>query len=331
MSKSLFLGSGLRERLKAVAVVLLRLYYSPSTREDSFCYSTHTMKKLFYPILLFTAWLHAEEAATLIEPIVKPQITTPSPTPAQERLEVPPEDIISTKVVVRDGQKFTIQKVEPQEITPLPVQPTPHPLTPEQEASRAAHRASMGKFRTLMVSCTVHDGDKTLLRWSSQDKDPIEHFTAWSNVNFHHLSSLTRFKKNDTTYNVMFGMGNVNTVQMTRLHARRNTTYTPPTIPELPADSKTSPSYIVNEGNPTIKDLAPIDGLHEIYREHHTDLIAEHHRIKAENAQRAAELAANPPDPTPDLIIRYWTPEKTLAEKQQEQQAEHQPQEGGAE
>jgi hypothetical protein len=280
------------------------------------------MKTYLLSSLLLTAWLHAEEAATLIEAIVKPQIATPTPAPPQERLVVPPEDIISTKVVIRDGQKFTIQKIEPQEITPLPVPPPPQPLTPEQESARTAHRASMGKFLTLMVSCTVHDGNKTLLRWSSQDKDPVEHFAAWSNVNFHLLSSLHRFKKNDTTYNVMFGIGDVNTPQMTRLHTRRNTTYTPPTIPELPADSKISPSYLVTEGTPTTEDLAPIDGLHEIYREHHTDLIAEHHRIKALNAQRAAELAANPPDPTPDLIIRYWTPEKTLAEKQQEQTQE---------
>jgi hypothetical protein len=331
MSKSLFLGFGLRERPKAVAVACKRLLNSPSTREDIFCYPTHTMKKYLLFSLLLSAWLHAEQAATLIEPIVKPQIASPTAAPAQERLEIQPEDIISTKVVIRDGQKFTLQKVEPQEITPLPVPPPPKTLTPKQQAARAAQRASMGKFRTLMVSCTVHDDNKTLLRWQSQDKDPVEHFSAWSNVNFHHLTSLTRFKKNDTTYNVMFGIGDVDTAQMNRLHARRNTTYTPPTIPTLPADSKTSPSYLVTEGNPTVEDLAPIDGLHELYQAHHNDLVTEHQRIKAENAQRAAELAANPPDPTPDLIIRYWTPEKTLAEKQQEQlQAEHQPQEGGA-
>jgi hypothetical protein len=287
---------------------------------------------LTYSFLLIVSHAQeiAEQTATLIEPIVKPQITNPTPAPAQERLDVPPEDIISSKVVIREGQKLTIQQIEPQEIIPLPAPLPQQPLTPEQEAARAARRASMGKFRTLMVSCTVHDGSKTLLRWSSHDKQPVEHFTAWSNVNFHHLTSLNRFKKIDTTYNVMFGIGDVDTAQMNHLHARRNTTYTPPTIPTLPADAKNSPSYLVTEGNPTIDDLAPIDGLHELYQAHHADLIAEHQRIKEINAKRAAELAANPPDPTPDLIIRYWTPEKTLAEKQQEQQAEHQPQEGGA-
>jgi hypothetical protein len=284
------------------------------------------MKKILISSLVIISALLAQELATeqvtLLDPIAKALPDAATPVLEVNRLEVPPEDIISTKVVIRDGQKFTIQKIEPQEITPLPIPPPPQPLTPEQESARAAHRASMRKFRTLMVSCTVHDGSKTLLRWSSQDKDPVEHFAAWSNVNFHHLTSLTRFKKKDTTYNVMFGIGEVNTAQMTLLHARRNKTYTPPTIPELPADSKTSPSYRVTEGTPTDEDLAPIDGLHEIFHEHHTDLIAEHLRIKAENAQRAAELAANPPDPTPDLIIRYWTPEKTLAEKQQEQNQE---------
>lgn len=287
------------------------------------------MKLFLLPSLLLTACLHAEEAATLIEPIIKPQIANPTPAPVQERLEVTPDEIISSKVVIRDGQKFTLQEIQPQDITPLPTPPPPQPLTPEQEAARVARRAAIGKVRTLMVSCTVHDGNKTLLRWSSIDKQPAEHFTAWSNVNFHHLASLTRYKKNDTTYHVMFGIGDVNTAQMTRFHALRNATYTPPTIPELPADAKTTPSYIVTEGNPTLEDIAPIDGLHEIFQQNHAALIAEHQRIQQQNAQRAAELAANPPDPKPDLIIRYWTPEKTLAEKQQEQQAAQQPQQGG--
>jgi hypothetical protein len=285
------------------------------------------MKTYLLSSLLLSAYLHAEQA-TLIEPIVKPQIANLTAAPAQERLEITPDEIISSKVVIRDEQKFTIQKIKPQEITPLPVPPPPQPLTPEQESARAARNATMGRVRTLMLSCTVHDGNKTLIRWTSQNKDPIEQFTAWSNVNFHHLASLHRFKKSDTTYNLMFGIGDVNTAQMSRLHARRNVTYAPPSLPELPADAKTSPSYLVTEGNPTEHDLAPIDGLHELYREHHADLIAEHQRIKAENTQRAAALAANPPDPTPDLIIRYWTPEKTLAEKQQEQATRQPAQEG---
>ena len=305
-------------------------FLPPRPPVRTFFYPTHTMKKFFLSTLLLTACLHAEEAATLIEPIIKPQFANHTPAPAQERLEVPPEDIISSKVVIRDGQKFTLQEIQPQDITPLPTPPPPQPLTPEQEAARVAHRAALGQVETLMVTCTVHDGNKTLLRWSSIDKQPAEHFTAWSNVNFHHLSSLHRFKKNHTTYNIMFGIGDVNTAQMTRIQALRNATYTPPSIPELPTDSHAEPSYIVTAGNPTEEDLAPIDGLHEIFQQNHAALIAEHQRIKLLNEQRAAELAANPPDPKPDLIIRYWTPEKTLAEKQREQAAQQPSQEGGA-
>jgi hypothetical protein len=284
------------------------------------------MKKILISSLFLIVSLHSQvistEQATLLDPITKTLPDAAIPVLEVNRLEVPPEDIIFTKVVIRDGQKFTIQKVEPQEITPLPEPPPPQELTAKQESLRAAHRVSMGKFCTLMVSCTVYDDNKTLIRWWSQEKQPVEHFAAWSNVNFHHLTSLHRFKKNDTTYNVMFGIGDVNTAQMIRLHERRKTIYSAPIIPSLAQDSHVAPTYLVTEGNPTLEDLAPIDGLHEIFREHHTALIAEHQRINVENAQRAAELAANPPDPTPDLIIRYWTPEKTLAEKQQEQAQE---------
>jgi hypothetical protein len=287
------------------------------------------MKITFAIPLFFTALLHAQEVATLLDPIAKPQMENPAPAPAQERLEVTPEDIISSKVVIRDGQTFTLQKIQPPDITPLPTPPPPQPLSSAQLAARAARRAAIGNVRTLMLSCTVHDDSKTLIRWSSLDKQPAEHFSAWSNVNFHHLASLKHFKKNDTTYNVIFGMGDVNTAQMTLLHARRNGIYAPPPIPSaLPADSHAAPSYIVTAGKPTEADLAPIDGLHEIFRENHTALIAEHQRIQQENAARAAALATNPPDPTPDLIIRYWTPEKTLAQKQQEQ-LQLQPNQGG--
>jgi hypothetical protein len=59
--------------LKAVAVVFVRLYYSPSTCEDDTKhFPTHTMKNFLITILFLSA-LHAQEPiseeAVLIDPL----------------------------------------------------------------------------------------------------------------------------------------------------------------------------------------------------------------------------------------------------------------------
>jgi hypothetical protein len=272
------------------------------------------MKQALLP-LLFIAALHGQEPAgepaELLDPIVKAPIIQTEPAPEPKRLVIPPEDIISTEIIDANGQKITIQEVQPQELEPLPVPPPPRILTPEEqatrEAARAARLADRGAYRHLMFSCTVYDGEKTMIRWCSQDRQPVEYFTAWSNVNFHYFNSLGRFKKNDTTYSLMFGIGDTDTAKMASLYARRNAVYTPPVIPTLPVDATVEPSYVVTQGNPTPADLEPIVGLHELYKEHHAAMVAEYQRLKVLRAQEAATRAANPPDPKPDIIIRHWT------------------------
>ena len=271
------------------------------------------MKTKYLP-LLFIAALHGQEPAgepaELLDPIVKAPIVQTEPAPEPQRLVIPPEDIISTEIIDANGQKITIQEVQPQELEPLPEPPPPRILTPEEqatrEAARAARLAARGEHRNLMLSCTVYDGEKTMIRWNSQGKQPIESYTAWSNVNFHYFNAINRFKKNATTYSFFFGVGDIDTAKMTALHARRGKTYTPPTIPALPADATTEPNFIVTEGNPSPADLEPIHGLHEVFQQHHADLIAEYQRLKVLREKEAAARAANPPDPKPDIIIQHW-------------------------
>lgn len=249
----------------------------------------------------------AGQPAELLDPIVKEPVTEQPAAPPAPTLEVAPEDILSSKIVYRDGQKFTIQEITPVELAPLPEPPQQRQLTPEQEAQRDARHAAMGQFRSPMLSCTVYDGTHTQIRWTSQGKDPVETYAAWSNVNFHYFNSLNRFKKNDTTYTIIYGIGDTDTAKMAQLYTRRGKTYTPPAIPALPADPNTEPTFVITEGNPTASDLEPIVGLHELYKNNHAELIAEYQRLTAQRAQEAAERAANPPDPKPDIIIRHWT------------------------
>jgi hypothetical protein len=271
--------------------------------------------------LAFSLLLHAQEPisdeATLIDPIIKPAPAEQVPQPSAPQLEVAPEDILSSKTVYRNGQKFTVQEITPVELDPLPPPPPPRQLTPEQEAAAAARRAAMGKFRSPMLSCTVYDGTHTHIRWTSQGKQPVEQFAAWSNVNFHYLNSIFRFKKNDTTYTLLFGIGDTDTIKMAKIHARHGKIYTPPAIPALPLDPTTEPTFIVTQGNPTASDLEAIEGLHELFKNNHAELITEYDRITTLQKQQAAELAANPPNPKPDIIIRHWTIEPKEATTEQ--------------
>ena len=268
------------------------------------------MKNIFVTLLLVTtirAQEPAREDAVLIDPIAIQPTSSDAPAPEPERLKIDTEDILSSKVVYREGQKFTIQEIVPIDLPPIPEAPAPQPLTAEELAARNARIAQADPQRTLMLSCTVYDGTRTIITWNSQGVTPMQTYKAWSNVNFHHFDSLRRFKKNSTTYMLMFMIGDEDTARAAAHSARAGKTYSPPIIPELPADSATSPGFQVIQGNPSADELAPLYGLHEIYRENHNELIAEHQRLTLERAQKAAERLANPPDPKPDIIIQHWT------------------------
>jgi len=248
----------------------------------------------------------ASSRATLLAPIIREPIVHPEPKPVL-RLDIAPESVLESKDTIIDGQKITVQEIEPIALPPIPPTPEPLPLTAEQIAARDARLARAPKHRSLMLSCTVFDGKHTRIQGFTRTKDTTERWEAWSNINFHHFNSLPRFRKNDITYSLFFGIGDEDTVKAAARHARFGKTYNPPAIPELPADPTTQPRYIITKGNPTAEDLAPFIGLHELYQDHSKDFISEFERIKAIREREAAERLANPPDPKPDIIIQHWT------------------------
>ncbi len=263
----------------------------------------------FLPLLLVGA-LAAQEVssprATILAPIIPAPVAQPVPQ-AVLRLDIAPESILESKERIVNGQKITTQEITPITLPPIPPAPEPRPLTAGQIAARDAKLASARKYRSLMLSCTVFDDKHTRIQGTTRIKDTTERWEAWSNINFHHFNRLPRFQKNDITYSLFLGIGDENTTKAAARFARATRTYTPPTIPDLPADPTTAPRFIVTSGNPTAEDLAPIVGLHELYQDHHKELISEYIRIKAQQEREAAERLANPPDPKPDIIIQHWT------------------------
>jgi hypothetical protein len=244
--------------------------------------------------------------ASLIAPIIREPIAEKPPEPVLQ-LDIAPESVIESKTVTADGQKITLQEIEPIILPPLPEPPPEKPLTPEQLAHRTALAAKAPLHRSLLLSCTVYDSTHTVIRGITREKDQFRPWEACSNINFHHFTALQRFLKNGITYSLLFGIGEENTARSAARYARVGKTYNPPAIPELPADPTTAPKFTVTKGSPTAEDLAPIIGLHEIYQDHHKDLISEYIRIKALQEKEAAERLANPPEPKPDIVIQHWT------------------------
>ncbi len=265
-----------RRQPKAVAVDSVRLLNSPSTCEDKIKPCKAMIIKYILPFL-FLATLAAQEPidqpAEILDPIAHEPPPPAAPRPVL-KVEVPAENIIDSQTIVKDDQTIIVQQISPVELPPIPIPTEPTPPTPEQIAARAARIANAPKYRTLMLSCTVYDHQHTLITWTSQGKTPIEVFKAWSNVNFHYFNTIYRFKKNDTIYSFLHGIGDEDTAKAAARYARFGRTYTLPHIPTLPTDPATQPTYQIIQGNPTAEDIAPIKGLHEIYQRHHTTLIS---------------------------------------------------------
>lgn len=263
----------------------------------------------FYHVFAYGQNIDDDTAALVPVPLATAIENTEPPA-----LHITEADILKTRTLVRPEQKITIQELVPQEITPLPESPA-RLASPQKQENR---QTRMIPHRMSMLSCNVYHDDaeaitRTLLKWTSQGKTSVEFYEAWSNIDFRHLTQVTTFEKEGIRHNVMFGIGFESSAKATEIARRFGRTYAPPTIPELPKKSTTTPTFVVTKGTPGADDLATIEGLHELYQKHHADFIAESKRIARKNAREAAKRKANPPDPTPDVLIRFWTPEKPIS------------------
>lgn len=272
----------------------------------------------------FTSVTHAQGTPTAEAQLIQPPPVTPEVTAAPAvQLQIDAADIVSRRVVVRPEQTFTIEELKSKKLDPLP-KPEPKQQSQLSEEEKKARAAQTMTTRFTMFSCTVfRDDEKSLTRshikWTSQGKTPVEFYEAWSNVDFRHFAHIQSFNKAQTQHGVMFAMNYQSSAKMAQQARNMQREYVAPTIPELPRSAAAKPSFTVVSGNPAPEDLAAVEGLHELYKKHRKSFIAEYQRISLENARRAAALKANPPDPSPDITIRYWIPESPISPEISEQ------------
>lgn len=193
---------------------------------------------------------------------------------------------------------LTVKKVaDPQ----LPEAPASTEVT--TSASPTPPPAPVEPARSLFVAASVYDHSRTFLQ-IRMDGNASEEIKAWSNLDFNHFSGFAHYRvtKADGSYQdhgLMMGIGDIDTQQ-----ASAFSDYVAPQIPSLPDLAANGPAFVVVEGT-NAEALTALGELHELYRREGVRLAEAYQgRVTAE-AQRRAELLANPPKPK-DVVLHYW-------------------------
>lgn len=214
-------------------------------------------------------------------------VTEPAPLPG-----LPP---------VTGNVSTTIEVIEP---AGFPEVPPPRILS-EAEVTR---RLTPGTC-LVSVSATVHDHHRTFLR-VHLNSNPEDQVTAWSNLDFNLFRGWTSYQvamENGGTrdYYLLMGIGAVLTNMQQRLATQSGVAYVAPAIPVLPDVNAGGPSFHVVAGAPEGPAMDVLEQIHDLFRKEGARMTAGHLARQQAEADRKAQLLANPPEPA-DVTIRYW-------------------------
>jgi hypothetical protein len=221
---------------------------------------------------------------------------------------------------VRREVNVTVQLVED------PHLPAPPPLSPPAAMSDPAVADELAEIqtndsevKTVFVSATVYDHQRTSLRWWP-DGGTGREMRAWSNIDFNHLCGFSDYTYQGRRFSLTMGIGdestvplgiaNQNAAEMAAAAQQDGSECQAPEYPNLPSDG---PAFVVTEGDPG--DTAAMDlitGLHELYKVEGTRLKAAYEAREQARIEREAYLRANPPQPQ-DVTIRVWKRETPSA------------------
>ena len=205
----------------------------------------------------------------------------------------------------------TVQRVQdpelPESPEPLPTIDLEDPIvTAKMEELRQEYRGTSLVF----ISATVYDHSRTFLRIYPNGGIEGE-VTAWSNLDLNHFSGFSTYRVKDGVdgtnydYGMLMGLGNQDTVTLSKLDFGTDFKYEAPVIPELPDLSVGGPSFVVIEGNADGSAMATLEQIHDLYRKEGKQMEAAFHAREKARAERKAYLLANPPKPD-DVTISFW-------------------------
>ena len=299
------------ERLKAIAVDLVRLLNSPSTRKETDPTSSMKPKSLaFLALLALSAPARSEEQATVTTARVLGDIPdgTPAPVTPVPEFIIPAKDILETTTHELDGRTITIQRIKPIDL-PEPSETTPAPVNTAPLPQNLAATTQRPKQTTISLSATVYRAashpPRSLVTYRPNGNGtPI---TFWSSADFSLLKGITSFLATDGQAHMLFLMcGSENTDTSAAIRQAHGIPYQPPAIPAFPTGNAT---YQIVGNPPAAEALIPIQSLHDLYNREFTRLLTAYQGREQARIQHEADLLANPPQPQ-DITLNYWRTEK---------------------
>lgn len=209
----------------------------------------------------------------------------------------------------------TVQMVQDPELPeppePLPALDLDDPVViAKMEELREKYRGTSLVF----ISATVYDHSRTFLRIFPNGGIEDE-VTAWSNLDLNHFSGFSTFRVKDAVdgtlydYGMLMGLGNQDTVTLSKLDFASDFKYEAPEIPKLPDLTEGEPSFVVMEGKAESSAMATLEQIHDLYRKEGKQMEAAFHAREKARAERKAYLLANPPKPD-DVTISFWKKSK---------------------
>lgn len=195
----------------------------------------------------------------------------------------------------------------------LPVPPEPLPaLEPDDPAVVARMEELQEKYQgtsLVFMSASVYDHKRTLIRIHPNGVG--KEVSAWSNLDFNHFSGFSLYRVRDAVdgslydYGFVMGLGNEDTINLSKLKFESDFEYTPPEIPKLPNVEDGGPAFVVIEGDSDSPAMATLEQIHDLYRKDGERMEAAYHARVEARAERKAYLLANPPKPD-DVTISFW-------------------------
>jgi len=204
---------------------------------------------------------------------------------AEREAKQPDFQVLSTTMIDQGDHVVVMERVAPPilpEATPKPEIQVSEP-TPLLEAYTAEK-----EIVSMFLSGSVYGNEITEIRWQHEG----DWVTAWSNVDFNHLRSVTGFDTPEAHYSFMMVMDNQPIEALESLEIRKTLKVQP------------EAAYLVKEEVPDAA-LIGLEALHDYYAANEVDLKADWERSESIWEARERYEAANPKEPE-DVVIRYW-------------------------
>jgi hypothetical protein len=182
-----------------------------------------------------------------------------------------------------------------------PMLPAPAPAAVPGKSERVTPSQAEDTY-LCFVSATVYDKSRTLLRFHLSGSEATE-VTAWSNIDFNQLRSLSRFEATGATaktrhYELAFGIGD---------ESSKGRDGNVVKIPKIPSGK---PAFLITSKKPSAAAITFLQDIHALYRSEGKKLAQATLAAAKAEAERRAALIANPPKPK-DITIRFWKPSES--------------------